>query len=193
MRPTACDEFIFEASAKDGVEVPAEFDSNRDNVLTAVTQKGTLLNYADESLKRDKDVVLAAVTNDGYSLEFADASLKRDKDVVFADASYEAALQRMEASVKSAVDAMLAAMTQEGLEYAVPDRDFQDAPDEREDGERSSQTRPLRNVQSDGPIQRLIRRLVAPFLVFFLFQLFGQLFTVLLKFFAVYVIWMYYI
>ena len=40
------------------------------------------LQYADESLKKDKDVVLTAVKRKmDYALQYADESFKRDKEV----------------------------------------------------------------------------------------------------------------
>ena len=54
-------------------------------VLAAVTQHGSALEYADESLKKDKEVVIAAVTQSGIlALKYADESLKKDKEVVLA-------------------------------------------------------------------------------------------------------------
>ena len=50
-------------------------------VLEAVKQYGEALQYADDSLKKDREVVLEAVKADGAALIYADASFKYDKEV----------------------------------------------------------------------------------------------------------------
>lgn len=57
--------------------------NDREYVLKAVSEQGSLLDYADESLKDDKYVVLAAIENNPEALEFASDRLKDDKEVVF--------------------------------------------------------------------------------------------------------------
>ena len=47
-------------------------------------KNGHALEYADESLKRDKAVVLAAVAQNRHALMYADESLKQDQEVVLA-------------------------------------------------------------------------------------------------------------
>jgi hypothetical protein len=42
------------------------------------------LQFADDSLKKDKEVALAAVECDGYALNCVDESLKKDREVVMA-------------------------------------------------------------------------------------------------------------
>ena len=57
-----------------------EFDESRKNdreyVLEAVRQQGSLLDYVSDELKDDKDVVMEAINQDGNSLEFASDRLK---------------------------------------------------------------------------------------------------------------------
>jgi len=55
---------------------------DKEIVMEAVKDYGLALGWADNSLKRDKEIVLAAVKQGGYSLEYADESLKRDKEFV---------------------------------------------------------------------------------------------------------------
>ena len=57
---------------------------DKEVALAAVTQRGVVLRDVDESFKRDKDVVLGAVQNDCLALYYVDKSLKGDKDVAFA-------------------------------------------------------------------------------------------------------------
>jgi hypothetical protein len=40
------------------------------------------LEFADESLKKDKEVVLAALQNNSYAYSYVDEMLKKDPDVV---------------------------------------------------------------------------------------------------------------
>ena len=56
--------------------------NNKEFVLSAVRQKGWVLEYASERLKDDKEVVLTAVKKDGNALCFASERLKDDKEVV---------------------------------------------------------------------------------------------------------------
>ena len=48
----------------------------------AVKYNGNNLDYADDSLKKDKEIVLEAVKENGDSLEYADDSLKNDRDIL---------------------------------------------------------------------------------------------------------------
>jgi len=56
---------------------------DRDIVLAAVKQNGFVCRYADKSLRRDSEFVLSAVKRNGSALRLADESLKRDRGVVF--------------------------------------------------------------------------------------------------------------
>lgn len=90
--------------------------SNKNFMLSAVTQSGLALQYADDDLKKDKDVVLAAVTQDGSALQYADDSHKKDKDVALAAVTQNgSALQYADTSFKKDKDVVLAAVTQDGL------------------------------------------------------------------------------
>ncbi len=40
------------------------------------------LQFADESLKKDKSIVIEAIKQNGCALEHADESLKKDKSIV---------------------------------------------------------------------------------------------------------------
>ena len=40
------------------------------------------LQYADDSLKKDRDIVFEAVKQNGLSLQYADDALKKDSDIV---------------------------------------------------------------------------------------------------------------
>ena len=51
-------------------------------ILTAIQENGLALEYADESLKKDKNIVLAAIKQNGAALQYADQNLKQDKDIV---------------------------------------------------------------------------------------------------------------
>ena len=52
--------------------------------MVAVKQHGVALQYADESLKKDREVVLAAVKQDGYAIMHADESLQKDREFLLA-------------------------------------------------------------------------------------------------------------
>ena len=56
---------------------------SREYVLNAVTNQGSLLDYASDELKNDKQIVLAAINNNPEALEFASDKLKEDKEVVY--------------------------------------------------------------------------------------------------------------
>ena len=55
-----------------------------DQEKKAVKEDGNALEYADESLKKDKEIVMAAVKQGGHALEYADESLKKNKEIVMA-------------------------------------------------------------------------------------------------------------
>lgn len=57
--------------------------NNREYVLSAVQNQGSLLDYASEELKNDKQIVLAAIENNPEALEFASDRLKEDREVVY--------------------------------------------------------------------------------------------------------------
>lgn len=57
--------------------------SNRDYVLENVSKQGSLLEFADDSLKDDNEIVLEAIKNNPEALEFASDRLKGDREVVF--------------------------------------------------------------------------------------------------------------
>lgn len=61
---------------------PREIRADYEVALAAVTQKGSLLNYASQELRADLRVVLAAVQNDGNALQFASEALRGDPEVV---------------------------------------------------------------------------------------------------------------
>ena len=49
--------------------------------MVAVKENGRALQFADESLKKDKEVVKTAVKKYGRALQYADPSLQEDKDL----------------------------------------------------------------------------------------------------------------
>ena len=94
---------------------------NRKFVLAALCKNGKALQYADESLKKDRDVVLAAVCQNGLAFEHADESLKKDRDIVLAAVCQNGlALEYADESLKEDRGVVLAAVCQNGLalEYA---------------------------------------------------------------------------
>ena len=54
-------------------------NSTKRDVLAAVAQTGSALQYASETLKNDRDVVLAAVAQTGSALRYASETLKNDQ------------------------------------------------------------------------------------------------------------------
>ena len=55
-------------------------NSTKQDVLAAVAQTGSALQFASETLKNDRDVVLAAVAKDGWAaLQYASETLKNDQ------------------------------------------------------------------------------------------------------------------
>ena len=61
-----------------------EFISDEEIVVSAVTQKGAAIQFADDKFLGNKTVMLAAVTNNGPLLEEADENIKNDKEIVLA-------------------------------------------------------------------------------------------------------------
>ena len=55
---------------------------NKKIVLTAVTQDGMLLQYADRVMKCDKDVVLAAIAQNGSALQHVDPAMTSDEEIL---------------------------------------------------------------------------------------------------------------
>ena len=58
--------------------------TNKDELLTAVTQDGTALRRGSDALKNDMEVVLRAVQQNGLALEYASDAIKGSQDVVLA-------------------------------------------------------------------------------------------------------------
>jgi len=61
--------------------------------METVKQNGWALEYADESLKKDKEIVIEAVKQNGRALEFADLSLKKGKEIVMEAVKQDGALE----------------------------------------------------------------------------------------------------
>ena len=57
--------------------------NDRDYVLNAVSNQGSLLDFAAEKFKDDREIVLAAVNNNPEALEFASDRLKCDREIVY--------------------------------------------------------------------------------------------------------------
>jgi serine/threonine-protein kinase TTK/MPS1 len=62
--------------------IPNKYKSDKDLVITAVTNNGLSLKYAHPILKKDKYIVLKAVQQNGLSLQYADISLLSDDNIV---------------------------------------------------------------------------------------------------------------
>ena len=97
-------------------------NKDRDEVLAAVKEDGNALEYADESLKKNKEIVMAAVKQDGRTLDYADESLKKNKDIVMAavkQGGWET-LDYADESLKKNKEIVMAAVKQNGwaLQYA---------------------------------------------------------------------------
>jgi len=56
--------------------------NDREIVLEAVKQKGTVLEHASEELKNDREIVLEAVKKSGEALQYASEALKNDREIV---------------------------------------------------------------------------------------------------------------
>jgi len=94
---------------------------DRDIFLEVVTYNGLAFEYADESLKKDRDIVLEAVKHNYWAFEYADKSLKKDPETVLAAVKYNyRALRYADESLKAESDVVLAAVKQDGrsLQYA---------------------------------------------------------------------------
>ena len=50
--------------------------------LKIIKEDGNALEYADDSLKKDKKIVLEAVKSTGFALEYVDESLWNDPDIL---------------------------------------------------------------------------------------------------------------
>ena len=97
------------------------FKKDKEIVLAAVKQDGGALQYADDIFKKDKEIVLEAVKASGYTLQYADDSLKKDKEIVLAAVKqYANALEHADDSLKKDKEIVLIAVKQYGttLEYA---------------------------------------------------------------------------
>jgi predicted methyltransferase len=95
--------------------VPDELRRNKDFILAAVNQNGSVLQFASEELRGDKDVVLAAVAQKGLTLRSASEQLRGDKDVVLvAVVQNGSALMFASAKLKGDKEVMLAAVAQNG-------------------------------------------------------------------------------
>lgn len=57
--------------------------------------KKEALEFADETLKKDREIVLEAVKQDGAALNYADDSLKNDPDILAKKKFKEIDLQRL--------------------------------------------------------------------------------------------------
>ena len=56
-----------------------QHNDDREYVMQAIKQEGTLLDGASDRLKDDKELVMEAVKNDCGALEFASNRLKADR------------------------------------------------------------------------------------------------------------------
>lgn len=129
-------------------QIEAAASNNRDFVLRAVQQDGSMLNYANDNFRNDKEIVLAAikarpvsavfdvaserlkkdkafvlevVRDDGLQLHYADAALRSDREVVSAAVSdCGRALQYAGDALKDDEQIVLAAVGQnsEAFQYA---------------------------------------------------------------------------
>ena len=89
--------------------------------MAAVKQKGHALEYADESLKKDREVVMAAVKQSGYALGYADKSLRKDREFVMAAVKQNGyALRFLDKSLQKDREVVIAAVkvVQGAIEYA---------------------------------------------------------------------------
>ena len=67
---------------KGGAVPPLPNWTNKDSVLTAVSEMGFALTFASEELQGDREVVLKAVTQNGLALHYVSEELKEDREVV---------------------------------------------------------------------------------------------------------------
>lgn len=75
---------------EDYQKIPKEFWSDKDFVLKAVKKKSSSINYADDTMKKNREVVLAAIKNDtsGYYIDYLDKSFIEDKKFVLEALKY---------------------------------------------------------------------------------------------------------
>lgn len=74
--------------------------NDKDIVLEAVKQDGTVLQFASEKLCNDKDVVWEAVKQDASTLRFASEELRIDKDIQIAAGIIEPSINDVIADAK---------------------------------------------------------------------------------------------
>ncbi len=55
---------------------------NTDFMLTVIKKYGAALNYADETLRKDKNFILKSVKRNGGALAYVDEEFKKDKEIV---------------------------------------------------------------------------------------------------------------
>lgn len=63
-------------------KMPANYKSDKETVLIAVSNNGAALKYASDNLKSDRDVVLKAAINYGPSLLYANPKMLTDKELI---------------------------------------------------------------------------------------------------------------
>ncbi|CAE8626810.1 unnamed protein product, partial [Polarella glacialis] len=67
--------------------IPDILKQEKDILLAAIKQKGSLLRGADKKLRKDRHFVMAAVQQDGLALEFASIDMKQNLEIVTAAVS----------------------------------------------------------------------------------------------------------
>jgi len=88
--------------------------NNRDFMLAAVRQDGSILRHAASWISSDHEVVLAAMESDGKALQFAGAELREDKSVVLAAVrSVGSALKFASVALRADVEVLLAALAED--------------------------------------------------------------------------------
>jgi hypothetical protein len=90
---------------------------NKNIMMKVVEMDGNALEYIDDSLKKDKDIVLKAIgTNNGHVLRYADDSLRQDKSIVIAAVKTNgSALAYADDILKQDRDVVLEAIKNDGL------------------------------------------------------------------------------
>jgi histidinol phosphatase-like PHP family hydrolase len=94
-------------------------NSTKEEVMEAVKQNGSALQYASEELRNDREVVLEAVKTDNYAFEDASDALKADREVVLEVVrKHGHALQWASNELKNDPEVVLEAVKQDRIRFS---------------------------------------------------------------------------
>ncbi|MBC8225534.1 MAG: DUF4116 domain-containing protein, partial [Gammaproteobacteria bacterium] len=131
---------------------------DREVALEAVKTAGRALEYADESFHKDREVVIAAANSNGSALEYADESFQKDREIVMAAVkSHGLALKYADDSFKVDREVVLEAVKNAGDALLSADDSFKTDREIVLEAFKSESEEPLELLYSiDNPSQEMI-------------------------------------